>query len=359
MVRIGTVELSSNLLLSPLAGYTDLTYRRIVRPLGGLGLAFTELVNPRGLKEGTRRSMQIVETAPDDRPLCVQLYGMNAEELAEAAVWAAERGSVTVDLNFGCPVPKIAGKGGGSGILRNCPDAVRIAQTVVRACPVPVTVKTRLGWEMGHLVAPDLARRLEDVGVAALTIHGRYGQQRFSGSVDLAGIRAVVNAAPNLPVFGNGDVDSPEAAKRMIDETGCAGVMIGRAALGDLWIFRDIHAYLTTGIVPQPPTRLERTYKMIEHFRALVERDGPRRAVIQFRKRMAPYAKYMGPCPKLRRGIPQVSTVEEWETLVHEFVEELKSEAHGTKAPRAVAEVAGTLRAPLLFAPSPSGGGSA
>jgi nifR3 family TIM-barrel protein len=254
----------------------------------------------------------------------VQIYGTNAEELAEASVWAAERGSVTVDINFGCPVPKIAGKGGGSGILRNCPDAVRIAETVVRACPVPVTIKTRLGWEMGKLVAPDLAKQLQDVGVAGLTIHGRYGEQRFSGSVDLAGIHAVVQAVPSLPVFGNGDVDSPLAAKRMLDETGCAGIMIGRAALGDLWIFRDIHAYLTTGIVPEPPTRLERTYKMIEHFRGMVDRDGPRRAVVQFRKRMAPYAKVIGPCPKLRRGIPLVNTVEEWEELVFEFVDELK-----------------------------------
>lgn len=323
MVRIGSVELISNLLLSPLAGYTDLPYRRIVRPLGGLGLAFTELVNPRGIKEETRRSMQIVETSADDRPLCVQLYGTNAEELAEASVWAAERGSVTVDINFGCPVPKIAGKGGGSGILRNCADAVPIVQAVVRACPVPVTIKTRLGWEMGRLVAPDLAKRLEDVGVAGLTIHGRYGEQRFSGSVDLAGIRAVVQAVPNLPVFGNGDVDSPLTAKRMFDETGCAGIMIGRAALGDLWIFRDIHAFLTTGVVPEPPSRLERTHKMIEHFHAMVERDGPRRAVIQFRKRMAPYAKMIGPCPKLRRGIPLVNSVEEWEDLVFEYVDEL------------------------------------
>lgn len=332
MLRIGDVELSSNLLLSPLAGYTDLSYRRIVRPLGGLGLAFTELVNPRGLKEGSRRSMQIVETAPDDDPLSIQLYGASPAELAEAAVWAAERGACTVDINFGCPVPKVAGKGGGSGVLRNCPDAVRIARTVAAACPVPVTVKTRLGWEIGNLVAPDLAKRLVDVGVAAITIHGRYGEQRFSGGVDFEGIRAVVEAAPSIPIFGNGDIRSPRDAKRMIDETGCAGVMIGRAAMGDLWIFRDTHQYLTTGSVPEPPTRLDRTRKMIEHFHAMVERDGPRRAVIEFRKRMAPYSKYIGPCPKLRRQIPLAQTVAEWEDLVFEFVADLNAGRDTSKA---------------------------
>lgn len=325
MVQIGSVRLSSNLLLSPLAGYTDLAYRQVVRPLGGLGLAFTELVNPRGLKEGTRRSLQIVETAPGDEPLSIQLYGVNADELGEAAAWAAQRGSVTVDLNFGCPVPKVAGKGGGSGVLRNCPDAVRIAKAVVEACPVPVTVKTRLGWEMGNLVAPDLARRLEDVGVAALTIHGRYGQQKFAGNVDYDGVRAVVQAVRTIPVFGNGDVRTPQDAKTMIERTGCAGVMIGRAAMGDLWIFRDVHAYLTAGRIPPPPTRLERTYKMIEHFRGMVEYKGERRAVVEFRKRMAPYAKTIGPCPKLRRRIPLAQSVQEWEDLVYEFVEDLKA----------------------------------
>lgn len=324
-VRIGSVEIATNLLLSPLAGYTDLTLRRVIRPLGGLGLAYTEFINPRALSNGSRRTLSMAESALDDRPLSIQLYGTDADELAEAAVWAAEHGSVVVDINFGCPVPKVAGKGGGSGILRNCPDAVRIAQTVIKRCPVPVTVKTRLGWEMGNLVAPDLARRLEDIGVAALTIHGRYGEQKFAGSVDRAGIRAVVEAVRNIPVFGNGDIHTPNDAKQMIEETGCTGVMIGRQALTDPWIFRDTHAYLTTGSIPTPPTRLERTMKMIEHFQMMIDRDGPERAVISFRKRIGFYAKAIGPCPKLRREIPMVKTVSEWEERVYEFVDDLKA----------------------------------
>lgn len=288
-------------------------------------MAYTDLVNPRGLKNQTARSMQIVQTNEEDRPLSIQLYGTEADELADASVWAAENGSMIVDINFGCPVAKVAGKGGGSGVLRNCPDAVRIAEAMVKKCPVPVTVKTRLGWEMGSLVAPDLARRLEDVGVTALTIHGRYGEQKFAGGVDRSGIRKVVEAVRNIPVFGNGDILTPQDAKTMLEETGCAGVMIGRRALSDPWIFRDTHSYLTTGIIPEPPTRIERTEMMIAHFRNMVSQYGERSAAVQFRKRMSWYCKTIGPCPTLRRGMPLISTVQQFDDLTGEFLEELRT----------------------------------
>ena len=236
---IGGFAPSSPFFLCPLAGYTDLPFRRLVRRIGGLGLAYTELVNPQGLKAGSARSLEIVETGADDRPLVVQLYGTSVPDLCEAAVWAAERGSPIVDINMGCPVPKVAGKGGGSGILRCCPDAVALAEAVVKACPKPVTVKTRLGWEFGNLVAPELVRRFEDVGVAAVTIHGRYGEQKFSGKSDWDAIARVVESAKSIPIIGNGDVKTADDAVRMMKQTGCQGVMIGRRALADPWIFRD------------------------------------------------------------------------------------------------------------------------
>ena len=323
-MRIGAVEIASNLLLSPIAGYCDLAFRLVVRPQGGLGLACTDLLNPRGLKNRTARSMQIARTCPEDQPLAIQLYGTDGDELAEAGQWAAENGACIVDINMGCPVKKVAARGGGSGLLRCGANAVELAEKVVRACPAPVTVKTRLGWEMGALVAPDLVRRFEDVGVAAVTIHGRYGEQRFRGAVDLPGIRAVAAAARSIPVFGNGDVKGPEDAKRMIDQTGCDGVMIGRRALADAWIFRDTHAYLTTGIVPAPPSKLERMERMIEHFRNMIRFLGERHAVVNFRKWMTWYSKTIGPCPKLRRGIPLIHTVAEFDEMVGEFIEELR-----------------------------------
>lgn len=321
-MRIGSVKLASNLFLCPIAGYCDLAFRKIVRPLGGLAMAYTDLVSPKGLKRQTPRSLQIVKTDADDQPLGIQLYGSEAAELAEAAAWAAENGATIVDINMGCPVPKVAGKGGGSGLLRNCPNAVAIAAAVVKACPKPVTVKTRLGWFLGDLVAPELAKQFRDVGVAALTIHGRYGEQKFSGSVDLAGISAVVEAVPDMAVIGNGDVRSPTNAARMF-ETGCAGVMIGRRALADQWIFRDTAAYLATGAIPAPPTRKERTLKMIEHFRGMIAELGERRAVIEFRKRISWHVKTIGPCPKLRRAVPYIQEASEFDDLVGEFLNEL------------------------------------
>ena len=333
MLTIGSVRLTSNILLSPLAGFCDLSYRLIVRQIGGLGLAYSELVNPRGLKNRTARSLQIVESNEEDRPLAIQLYGTDGDELAEAAEWAAENGSIIVDLNMGCPVPKVAGKGGGSGLLRNCPNAVTIAEKVVRACPVPVTVKTRLGWEMGNLVAPDLVRRFEDVGVAALTIHGRYGEQKFSGNADRRAIAATVAAARHIPVIGNGDIRSPADVKTMMDETGCAGVMIGRRALSDPWIFRDANAYLASGVLPEPPTRIERTEWMIRHFENMTHYLGERLAVTQFRKRMSWYAKTIGPCPDLRRRIPLIKSTGEFYDLVGAFLDELRAESDPSPAP--------------------------
>lgn len=313
---IGGFAPSSPFFLCPLAGYTDLPFRRLVRRIGGLGLAYTELVNPQGLKAGSARSLEIVETSADDRPLVVQLYGTSVPHLCDAAVWAAERGSPIVDINMGCPVPKVAGNGGGSGILRNCPDAVALAGAVVKACPKPVTVKTRLGWEMGNLVAPDLVRRFEDVGVAAVTIHGRYGEQKFSGKSDWDAIAKVVEAAKSIPVIGNGDVKSAEDAVRIMNHTGCQGVMIGRRALADPWIFRESLSLWRTGDLPPKPSRDERIGFMTEHLDMLIERHGERRGCVEFRTRISWWAKGLAPCPDLRRNGPRISSKAEFDALV-------------------------------------------
>jgi tRNA-dihydrouridine synthase len=176
---------------------------------------------------------------------------------------------------------------------------------------------------MNNLVAPALAKQLVDVGVAALTIHGRYGEQKFQGSVDYDGIAAVVDAAPTIPVFGNGDVKSPQDVATMIDKTGCAGVMIGRWALADPWIFRDSVRYLIDGVVPSPPTRLERLGKIVEHFENMRLIFGDETAVTTFRKRMPWYCKTVGPCPDLRRNMPLLQTVDEFYERIGRFTDEV------------------------------------
>jgi nifR3 family TIM-barrel protein len=243
-MRIGSLELKSNLFLSPLAGYTNLPFRLTLREIGGLDLATTDLVNARSLLEKNPKAFKLIETCPADRPLAVQLFGSVPEEMRDAAVMLQERGISSIDINMGCPVRKVCRVGGGSAMMTELDKTAALVKGMVDALKIPVTAKMRLGWDDQNLTAPDLARALEDVGVAAIFVHGRTREQGFSGTVNLAGIRAVAQAVKEIPIIGNGDVTTPQAAKKMLDETGCAGVSIGRGAFYDPWIFKRTLHYL-------------------------------------------------------------------------------------------------------------------
>jgi tRNA-dihydrouridine synthase B len=302
-LRIGDVDLPTRLLLSPIAGYCDLAFRLTIRPLGGLALASTDLVNPRGLLRQTWKSMQLVETDPADQPLCVQLYGPHPDELADAAQWCRDHGARIIDINMGCPVDKVCKKDGGSALLRDPANAARLAERVVKAAGVPVTVKMRLGWDADAIVAPMLAADLERAGVAAVTIHGRTAAQKFSGKVCIDSIARVVAAVRAIPVIGNGDIRCPQDACDMMDRTGCAGVMIGRAALSDPWIFRDTHALMTTGEIPPAPTVPERMALMTRHFEHLLRIRGERLACITMRQRISWYAAKLPLCREFKERL--------------------------------------------------------
>ena len=230
MMRIGSLNLKSNLFLSPLAGYTNLPFRLTLREVGGLDLATTDLVNARSLLEKNPKALKLIETCPADRPLAVQLFGSVPEEMRDAAVCLEAIGVSSVDINMGCPVKKVCKVGGGSAMMTELGRTAALVKGMVDAVKIPVTAKMRLGWDDANLTAPDLARALAEVGVAAIFVHGRTREQGFAGTVNLAGIRSVVAAVPALPVIGNGDVTTPEAAKMMFEATGCAGVSIGRGA---------------------------------------------------------------------------------------------------------------------------------
>src|SRR6516164_9138309 len=245
-MRFGPLTLSSNLFLSPLAGYTNLPFRLTVRELGGLGLATTDLVNARSLLEKRDKALKLIETSPADRPLSVQLFGSVPEEMRDAALYLESLDIASVDINMGCPVRKVCRVGGGSAMMTELEKTAGLVRGMVEAVKIPVTAKMRLGWNDQNITAPDLARALEDVGVAAIFIHGRTREQGFGGTVNLAGIRSVVQAVKAVPVIGNGDIITPQAAKKMFDETGCAGVSIGRGAFYDPWIFRRTLSHLET-----------------------------------------------------------------------------------------------------------------
>ncbi len=319
--RNKSFSLPSNLLLAPLAAYTTLPFRLCMREIGGFGLAATELIHARSLLERKQKALELAQTCPEDSPLAVQLFGAVAEELRDAAQMLEAEGVAVIDINMGCPVEKVVTRGAGAALLRDPVATGKYVSTITRAVTIPVTVKTRLGWKGETFEAVHLAPILEDAGVAALTIHGRTREGAFGGAVNLAGIRAVVQSVRSLPVIGNGDVRDAASAKRMLEETGCAGLMIGRGALMNAWVFHEIHAALTGTPPPPPPTLLERVAFMTRHFLRTVTLRGEHLACLQFRKMIDWYARTFGPCKALRYGIKGLSSVAQFHDLVGRFVE--------------------------------------
>src|SRR3954467_7538822 len=320
MLRVGSLELKSNLFLSPLAGYTNLPMRLTLREVGGLDLATTDLVNARSLLEKNPKAFKLIETRPADRPLAVQLFGSVPEEMRDAAVMLQELGISSVDINMGCPVRKIVRVGGGSAMMTELEKTAALVKGMVDAVRIPVTAKMRLGWDEENLTAPDLGRALEDVGVAAVFVHGRTREQGFGGTVNLSGIRAVVQAARRIPVIGNGDVTTPQAAKRMMDETGCAGVSIGRGAFYNPWIFLHTRHYLETGELLPDPSFAERLRVMRRHFDLMIEVFGETHGCRLFRKVGPWYSKQFGPANMFNKGIVLISSRAEFEELIARYV---------------------------------------
>ena len=315
-MRIGPYELDSNLFLSPLAGYTNLPFRLTVREIGGVDWTTTDLVNARSLLEKNKRALQMVATCPAEKRLAVQLFGAVPEEMRDAAAMVEAMGIASVDINMGCPVKKVTGIGGGSAMMTELDKTAKLVRGMIDAVKIPITAKMRLGWDENNITAPDLARVLEDTGVSAIFVHGRTRAQGFSGTVNLAGIRAVVQAVKKIPVIGNGDVTTPEAAKHMINETGCAGVSIGRGAFYNPWIFRDTQHYLKTGELRPEAGYAERVTVMRRHLDLMIDFYGEDFGCRLFRKPAAWYAKRFGPAKEFKKGITQFATRAEFEALL-------------------------------------------
>ncbi|QOI99353.1 MAG: tRNA-dihydrouridine synthase [Phycisphaeraceae bacterium] len=324
-MRLGPLQLETNLLLAPIAGYCDLAFRSMCRRWGGVGLACTDLLSPQGLLRGTATSLDLAKTDDSDRPVGMQLYGSDPAIMAQGARWAVEHGAAVVDINMGCPVDKVTKKDGGSKLLTDLSRAMAIVADVRRELdrlplpadewsrrlgpgargpssptPVPLTCKMRLCWatadfEAGRACSPDLASRLADAGVAAVTVHGRTTEDKFQGTVRLDGIARVVDAVNGrIPVVGNGDVREPIDAARMLRATGCDAVMIGRGALSTPWIFRDAHAFLVTGSVPPSPTEPDIIEDLRRYFESMRAQRDDRYALFQINRRVSWFAKRLG-----------------------------------------------------------------
>ena len=319
--ELGTLKLESNLFLSPLAGYTNLPFRLVIRELGGVDLCTTDLVNARSLLERNPKALKLIETHDADRPLAVQLFGGVPEEMRDAAIYLESIGISAIDINMGCPVRKVVKTGGGSAMMTELSKTQALVRGMVDALKIPVTAKMRLGWDDDNLTAPDLARALEDAGIAAIFVHGRTRAQGFDGTVSLTGIGKVVEAVPGLPVVGNGDVTTPKAAKAMLEETGCAGVSMGRGAFYNPWIFTHTLQYLETGKLPPEPSFDERLEVLRRHFELMIEVFGEDRGCVMFRKVAPWYAKRFGPVKPFNKAIVHISTPEDFERVLADYLE--------------------------------------
>ncbi len=320
-VNIRTLLMDNPLVLAPMAGITDLTFRLICRELGA-GLVFSEMVSVEALIRDHRRTHTMLCTDPAERPVVFQIFGSKPESMAEAAR-IVSRGEVDViDINMGCPVPKILKSGSGSALLRDIDLAKEIMAAVVEASCVPVTVKIRIGWDTKSIVAVDLALAAEAVGIAAVTVHGRTKVQGFSGSADWNMIR-VVKESVSIPVIGNGDVYTAADAKRMLEETGCEGVMIGRAIQGNPWIFREARHYLETGVIPPRPSLDERKAVMIRHVNDMVRLLGETTGIREMRKHLCWYAKGLPGGAEFRERVNHLSGLADVEREIGEFFSRL------------------------------------
>ena len=313
-IQIGSRVIASRFFLAPLAGYTQLAFRRALRELGGLGLATTDLVHASMLLEGKRHSLDLIATDPLDRPLSIQIFGGSPSVLSNAAKWLEDRGYAGVDINMGCPMAKINGMGGGARLACQSGAACDLVEQVVNAVRIPVTVKMRLGWDRDAITAPQLAADFEELGVAAITIHGRTRQQGFRGGVDLDGIRAVVDAVQHIPIIGNGDVRTVQEALHMRRFTGCHAVAIGRGAMLDPWLFARIERALDGGDPDFVPSADEQVQFLRHHFRMMFDQHALRSCLL-FRKFAAWYGARLGIPEDLEARLRRFESPDEFELI--------------------------------------------
>ncbi len=309
-MQIGAVKLDSPLLLAPMAGITDLPFRLLCREIGGVGLACTELLNCHAIVRGVPAILEKAIPPKEDSPVCIQVYGNVEDPLPRAARWVAEHGATIVDINMGCPVDKVCKKNGGSLLLKTPHKTATLAKQIVEACGnTPVTAKVRLGWGEHDLTAPDLAKRLEDAGIAAIIVHGRTTNQMFKGHANLDGIAKVVQSV-SIPVIGNGDIDSVESAVKMFDHTSCSGVMIGRGAMRAPWIFDDIAKSLQ-GETPSFRGRSEKLQVILRHLELILKHKGERAALHCMTNRIALYGKTLGHVKPLKERVRLAKSADE------------------------------------------------
>lgn len=318
-MQIGNINLPGNIFLAPMAGVTDLPFRLLCREKGA-SLVYTEMVSAKAMHYNDEETIELSRTHPDERPVAVQIFGSDPEVMAEAAQRFSARDDISIiDINMGCPAPKIAKNGEGCALMRN-PGLVRqIVRATVAAAEKPVTVKIRKGWDASSLNAMEIAGICEEEGAAAITIHGRTRDQYYAGNADWSIIKDIKKQM-SIPVIGNGDVKTPEDAKRMLDETGCDAVMVGRGAQGNPWLFSAIASYLSSGSYQREVPAREKLEIILRQYSLMEQYKGKHKALLEMRKHTAWYLHGLSGSAKIKSEIFQTQDLADAKKILTEYM---------------------------------------
>ncbi len=325
MWKIGPIEIESRAILAPMAGVTGHPFRMLCREQGA-GLVYTEFVSANGIIRENEKTLDMMKFKEAERPIGVQIFGETPAVLAQSAKYIEETVKPDIiDLNFGCPVPKVTKRGAGSAILKDLPLMDEVAKAVVEAVSIPVTAKIRAGWNSGCIIAPAAAEALQDAGIAAITLHPRTTKQLYTGEADW-GLIAETRKAISIPLIGNGDIKSAQDAKRMMDETGCDAVMIGRRALGNPWIFKEINEYLEKGTIPEPIRLIDRVKLCHRHLHMEALSIGQFRGTNYIKKHLSWYLKGFPGASAYRQRLYSIMEFAAMDGELNKIIEELESD---------------------------------
>lgn len=319
MWKIGNVEIKNKIVLAPMAGISNTSYRKIIKKMGA-GLIYAEMVSDKALVFDNKKTFDLLKMSDEERPIAQQIFGSDISSFVQSAKIVEETMHPDIiDINMGCPVPKVAIRAqAGSALLKNPQKVYEIVSAVVNAVNVPVTVKIRSGWDEKSINAVEVARQIERAGASAITIHGRTRAQGYSGQADWKIIKKVKEAV-TIPVIGNGDVTSCYDAKRMLDETGCDAVMIGRGVLGNPWLIKECVDYLENGTIPQPVSFLEKVDMMQKHYELLLNDKTEKQALLEIRSHIIWYLKGMPQSKEIKNKICQSKTSKEMFDIINDY----------------------------------------